>query len=278
MKEKEQEYEWGDQIDIVALSELYNVRVRIFEYDKLTKKLHMSFDQGEHEKSINLPLILLSKHNQKYYNIIFDPQRPHKRPLYTAKSRQQKEINITSIRDLWLRQNKNNNDNDNNYDNDYDNQQEGDGKQPDENNNDQKEGDGLNPKQREFKKFFEDNMIGNNRKDFYYKKFTENGYNDIEMMIHLDKDTLINDIKMNAIHAKMFLDKIKIFEKSYNKFKNWMINTLNMEEYFLLFANSGIITMQIFYDRIKTHNDIMEIIGYHHESDSKLIISNVFLF
>eukprot|EP01084_Bolivina_argentea_P244400 409418_1 len=44
MNEKVQEYEWGDHVDIIALSELYNVRVRVFEYDKNDSKLVMSVD------------------------------------------------------------------------------------------------------------------------------------------------------------------------------------------------------------------------------------------
>eukprot|EP01083_Nonionella_stella_P170491 580294_1 len=81
LREKEAEYEWGDHVDITALSELYNVRVRVFEYDCASAKLYMSFDLGEHEQSVNLPLILLARHRKKHYNIICDPQAVHSRPL-----------------------------------------------------------------------------------------------------------------------------------------------------------------------------------------------------
>ena len=99
MKEKEQEYEWGDHVDITALSELYNVRVRVFEYDKEQKKLYMSFDQGEHEETVNLPLVLLARHRQKHYNIIVDPDAVHDRPLGTAKQRSKHEkVSLQKLR------------------------------------------------------------------------------------------------------------------------------------------------------------------------------------
>jgi len=89
MKEKEQEYEWGDHVDITALSELYNVRVRVFEYDHQQKGLYRSFDQGEGPETGHLPLILLARHRKKHYNIINDPKAKFKRPLKTAEHRKQ---------------------------------------------------------------------------------------------------------------------------------------------------------------------------------------------
>merc|ERR1712176_1085998 len=99
MKEKEQEYEWGDHVDITALSELYNVRVRVFEYDKDNAKLYMSFDQGEHEETVNLPLVLLARHRQKHYNVIVDPECVHDRPLQNAKHRAKNEkVSLQKLR------------------------------------------------------------------------------------------------------------------------------------------------------------------------------------
>jgi len=103
MMEKEQEYEWGDHVDITALSELYNVRVRVFEYDKDSQKLYMSFDQGEHEDTVNLPLVLLARHRQKHYNVITDKQAVYKRPLGNAQQRKGAE-NGVSLQKLRLDQ------------------------------------------------------------------------------------------------------------------------------------------------------------------------------
>eukprot|EP01084_Bolivina_argentea_P060030 109660_1 len=57
----------------------------------------MSVDQGKHEETVNLPLILLARHRKKHYNIITDPQAIHKRPLQTAKSRND-NISLKQIR------------------------------------------------------------------------------------------------------------------------------------------------------------------------------------
>merc|ERR1712176_1208356 len=103
MMEKEQEYEWGDHVDITALSELYNVRVRVFEYDKDSQKLYMSFDQGEHEDTVNLPLVLLARHRKKHYNVITDCQAVYKRPLGNAAKRKGAE-NGVSLQKLRLDQ------------------------------------------------------------------------------------------------------------------------------------------------------------------------------
>merc|ERR1719229_1116822 len=106
MKEKEQEYEWGDHVDITALSELYNVRVRVFEYDHQQRGLYRSFDQGEGPESTNLPIILLARHRKKHYNIINDPNAKHKRPLQNAQHRKQQAkhngANMVSLRQLRL--------------------------------------------------------------------------------------------------------------------------------------------------------------------------------
>eukprot|EP01084_Bolivina_argentea_P003632 6829_1 len=102
MEQKELECEWDNHVDIIALSELYNVRVWLFEYDKLQTKLYISFDQGGYEETVNLPLILLAGFRKKYYKIISDPCAIHKRPLNTAKYRE--KIGNISLKELRLRE------------------------------------------------------------------------------------------------------------------------------------------------------------------------------
>ena len=97
IKQKAQEYEWGNHVDITALSELYNVRVRVFELEKGGKKLCMSFDQGEHDDTVGLPLIMLGRLRKKYYTIIRDPMSINKRPLGDGKDRTK-----VSIRDIRM--------------------------------------------------------------------------------------------------------------------------------------------------------------------------------
>lgn len=100
VKQKEKEYEQGDSEDIVALSELYNIRVRVFEFDKEQKKLYMSFDHNDHEDTINIPLVLLLRHGKSHYKLICDPDAPHQRPLGVANQRSKHET--VSLRQLRL--------------------------------------------------------------------------------------------------------------------------------------------------------------------------------
>jgi len=106
MKEKEAEYEWGDHVDITALSEYFNVRVQVFEYDKNQRKLYVSFDQGEHDDTAHLPLVLLARHRQKHYNIVVDPNAKCKRPLKTAAERAKlsKSSTVLTLRDIRLKE------------------------------------------------------------------------------------------------------------------------------------------------------------------------------
>eukprot|EP01083_Nonionella_stella_P300916 1029796_1 len=87
---------------LIALSELYNVRIRVFKAKHIMiGKLFMSFVTGEHETTLNLPLILLAQCNRAYYYIIQDPQTCHNRPL-TTKFRS----HDVSLRQLRLSRNK----------------------------------------------------------------------------------------------------------------------------------------------------------------------------
>ncbi|ETO01103.1 hypothetical protein RFI_36337, partial [Reticulomyxa filosa] len=40
LKQKSRQYECGDHVDINAMSELYNVRVQVYELNKATNKLY----------------------------------------------------------------------------------------------------------------------------------------------------------------------------------------------------------------------------------------------
>eukprot|EP01083_Nonionella_stella_P135522 412243_1 len=87
---------------LIALSELYNVRIRVFKHIAIViSKLFMSFDTGDHETTLNLPLILLAQCNRAYYYIIQDPQTCHKRPLTTND-----RSHDVSLRQLRLSKNK----------------------------------------------------------------------------------------------------------------------------------------------------------------------------
>jgi len=71
---KNKQYEWGDHVDIIAMSELYNVRVHIYEYDKEADVALRTLASGG---ELNLPIVMLSRHREKHYNILHSSGRPN---------------------------------------------------------------------------------------------------------------------------------------------------------------------------------------------------------
>ena len=128
--------------------------------------------------------------------------------------------------------------------------------------------DEINMKQFEFKRFFDLNMSCP-KKDIYYNSFIECGYNDIDILLHLDLDTLINECKIDKVYAKFFMSKITDFIASHQRFKKFIIEELEMEEYWTCFCNQGIVSFSIFYLRITDYDDITNIINDQH--DAKII-------
>jgi len=73
MSKKRKSGEWGDQIDIIAMSELYNVPVKIFQLNFEAKELtETSF--GVEELSVKgitkLPQLKLCRHRETHYNAV----------------------------------------------------------------------------------------------------------------------------------------------------------------------------------------------------------------
>jgi len=69
-----------DAICIVALCQIYKVRIRIFKYNVSLKRLNIVYEHGGDD--LDVPIILLSKHLNKYYNIIVDLESLDKIPFY----------------------------------------------------------------------------------------------------------------------------------------------------------------------------------------------------
>eukprot|EP01083_Nonionella_stella_P087651 243910_1 len=66
---------------IMALCTIYKVRIRIVEYKVSTKRLNMVMNHGD--DNLDVPMILLSKHLNKYYNIIIDTDSIHRIPFHS---------------------------------------------------------------------------------------------------------------------------------------------------------------------------------------------------
>ena len=69
---KRKKGEWGDHVDIVAMSELYNVPVKIFQLNLEAKSLIEKWIMIEEltEKGLSLPTVFLCRHRGKHYNAI----------------------------------------------------------------------------------------------------------------------------------------------------------------------------------------------------------------
>ena len=69
---KRKKGDWGDHVDIVAMSELYNVPVKIFELNLEAKSLIETWIMIEEltEKGFSLPTVILCRHREKHYNAI----------------------------------------------------------------------------------------------------------------------------------------------------------------------------------------------------------------
>ena len=92
--------------------------------------------------------------------------------------------------------------------------------------------------------------------DKYLDRFKENEVNDIRY-IHIFDEVLINDIKMNGIHKKLFMKRVNEYRKDYNKFENALDELKMKEKYHNLMENKGIATLWSYYHHIRSINDIV---------------------
>jgi len=69
MKKKRKKGEWGDHVDIMAMSEKYNVPVKIYELDFPRKQLNQT-EFGFEKGTEDLPVLLLCRHRQRHYNAV----------------------------------------------------------------------------------------------------------------------------------------------------------------------------------------------------------------
>jgi len=75
MAKKRKNGEWGDQIDIIAMSELYNVPVKIFQLNFEAKALTQTsfgIDELRAKGITSLPQLKLCRHRETHYNAVVD--------------------------------------------------------------------------------------------------------------------------------------------------------------------------------------------------------------
>jgi len=47
--------EWGDHVDIIAMSKIYNIRVNVYEYNQKFKKIETVLEQNKELKDLPIP-------------------------------------------------------------------------------------------------------------------------------------------------------------------------------------------------------------------------------
>jgi len=65
---------------IIALCEVHNVRVRVFEFDAAYNELFMSFEYGVCAETEQMPMLMLLEHDD-YYHVLRSPKLRYARPL-----------------------------------------------------------------------------------------------------------------------------------------------------------------------------------------------------
>jgi len=91
---------WSDDVNINAMCELYNVRVKIYQFNKFKNTLFISYQQGDSDQTIQeLPVILLARHSEKHYNVIKNPEAYAKKPRpLSAMFKCDEKVSVREIR------------------------------------------------------------------------------------------------------------------------------------------------------------------------------------
>ena len=113
--------------------------------------------------------------------------------------------------------------------------------------------------------------------DKYLDKFMEKDLNDVRYIRAIDGDILINDIKMNGIDTKLFMNHVNEYKLDYEKFAKYLDELNLKEKYHKLMVNHGIGTLWSFYYHIKCVEDLQKIIKNNMESTvilKKLNVNN----
>ena len=75
------------------------------------------------------------------------------------------------------------------------------------------DGGDCNPCQSEFIRFLRDNFSFGNCMNAYLERFKAAELDDIRYLVAMDKSTLIKDVKMSAVHAKVMMSRIEKFKE-----------------------------------------------------------------
>lgn len=73
---------WGDHVDIMAICEMYNLKIHVLEVDNLVSP-HLVY--GFVDDAVDLPLVRVSRHRQTHYNSVRDPKCTYPLPIANRK-------------------------------------------------------------------------------------------------------------------------------------------------------------------------------------------------
>ena len=112
----------------------------------------------------------------------------------------------------------------------------------------------------EFFKFWNDLPLSRKTKNSHYSIMVENEFNYISLLSVMDDSTLINDIGMTSLEAKIFLHNAKQWDLSHNEYRKWLHSISMYDEYYKDLKKYGIFTFDGFYEKITSVDSLFNIL------------------
>ena len=128
--------------------------------------------------------------------------------------------------------------------------------------------------QLEFERFVLEKVADGGAGQEYIERFDEKHIDDIRILEFVDYDFLKKEIGMQEMHIRMMLKKIDKFKRDMRAFTEWMHSLKLFGEYFDKLEKYGIITFDLFYERIKQAQDLTDIIGKENAVDAMYLFQN----
>ena len=126
----------------------------------------------------------------------------------------------------------------------------------------------------EFERFVKEKVVSGAAGQYYVDRFNQKKINDIRLIEFIDYTFLKTEIGMNELHVRMMLKKIEKFKKDMLIFINWLHSLKMYDEYYEIFEMNAIITFDLFYNQIRTHKDIINLLGKHNIIDAMYLFNN----
>merc|ERR1712087_842295 len=83
-------------------------------------------------------------------------------------------------------------------------------------------------------------------------------------------DTLLTEVQMKAVHAKILMRRIDEFRREQSVFASWLTQK-GVAEYREVFAQNGVLTFASFYYLVPRRADLVRVLGQRNTFDVDLI-------